>query len=156
MKTKQIKTLFLVQSIVLLLGTLFAWFIVFSDFIRFYNLYGSIARIKDCTIPNPVTTPCFYGAFAFLGAFIWSVTIFKGSEKYRAHSQKRLQFLLIGSTLFALGNLFLEFYRYYFLSSPVSCSGVPSSNIFTTPCFIGSVFFLASLTLSTIIVHRQK
>lgn len=152
------KKIYLAQSILLLIGTLFAWFTVYSDFSRFYNLYGNITRISNCSIPNPVTTPCFYGAFAFLGGFIWSLYILKVSKEKRIISQKKLNILLIASTIFAWSNLSLEIYKFYSrkTATQVSCSGVPATSIFTTPCFIGSMLFLGSLILSFVINRKNK
>jgi len=146
------------QSVWLLMGTIFAWFTVYSDFTRFYNLYEDLTRISNCVIPNPVTTACFYGSFAFLGAFIWSLVINKASIPKKKTNQKKLHILLIGSTIFAFSNLALEIYNFYFSkdSSQISCSGVPSDNIFVTPCFIGSMFFLGSLIISSIIKRKNS
>ena len=152
------KKLYIAQSVLLLMGTLFAWFTVYSDFIRFYNLYGDITKISGCAIPNPVTTACFYGSFAFLGAFIWSLFINKTTAAKKIANQKKLHLLLIGSTIFAFSNLSLEVYNFYFnsASGQVSCSGVPATNIFATPCFIGSMFFLGSLIISILIKMKSK
>ena len=147
------KKAYWLQSTVLLAGTVFAWFTVYADFSRFYNLYGNVMRIKNCIVPNPVTTPCFYGAFAFLGAFIWSLYILKINKNKKVVHEKKLQILLIASTIFAWSNLALEIYRFYFQSvgSKVSCSGVAADSVFTTACFIGSMIFLGSLIISIII-----
>ena len=51
-------------------GTIFSWTTVYQDFVRFFNLYGDLFRIYDCEIPNPVTTPCFYGAIAFAKSIV--------------------------------------------------------------------------------------
>lgn len=152
------KKIYIAQSIWLLMGTIFAWFTVYSDFTRFYNLYGNITRITNCVIPNPVTTACFYGSFAFLGAFIWSLFINKASKSKKITNQKKFHILLIGSTIFAFSNLALEIYNFYFskASTQISCSGVPSENIFVTPCFIGSMFFLGSLIISWIIKIKNN
>lgn len=152
------KKIYTAQSVWLLMGTIFAWFTVYSDFIRFYNLYGNITRISNCVIPNPVTTACFYGSFAFLGAFIWSLFINKASNPKKITNQKKLHLLLIGSTIFAFSNLALEVKNFYFseASNQVSCSGIPSDNIFVTPCFIGSMFFLGSLIISLIIKRKNN
>jgi len=146
------KKIYTAQSLLLLIGTLFAWFTVYTDFSRFYNLYGDITRIRGCVIPNPVTTPCFYGAFAFLGGLIWSLYILKTSKQKKVANQKRLHILLIASTIFAWSNLSLEIYT----SPQISCSGVPSTSIFTTPCFIGSMLFLGSLIISSVIKKKNK
>jgi hypothetical protein len=86
-------------------------------------------------------------------AFIWSLYILKSAKAIRIIQQKRLNILLIASTIFAWSNLSLEIIRFYSskAGSQVSCSGVPASSIFTTPCFIGSMLFLAALVTSIII-----
>ena len=152
------KKIYTIQSFILLIGTLFAWFTVYTDFSRFYNLYGDITKISGCIIPNPVTTPCFYGAFAFLIAFIWSLYILNFSEEKKVIHQKRLNILLIASTIFAWSNLALEIFNFYSKKAEgqVSCSGVPSTSIFTTPCFIGSMIFLAGLITSLVIIKKNK
>ncbi len=146
-----------IQSVWLMMGTIFAWFTVFTDFSRFYNLYGSLTRISNCEIPNPVTTACFYGSFAFLTAFIWSLFILRTSKQKKISNQNKLHLLLIGSTVFAFSNLAIEIYNFYFskTTEQLSCSGVPADSIFITPCFIGSMFFLGSLVISTIIKRSQ-
>lgn len=151
------KKLYRLQSVFLLIGTVFAWYTVYSDFSRFYGLYHSFTRVQNCAIPNPITTPCFYGAFAFLGAFIWSLYILKMSGKRKITHQKRLVFLLTGSTIFAWSNLALEIYNFYMQKTgpKVSCSGVTTDNIFTTACFIGSMIFLASFIISLLLIRRN-
>lgn len=146
--------LYKLQSLVLLIGTVFAWFTVYLDFSRFYKLYGSLTRIHNCVIPNPATTPCFYGAFVFLAGFIWSLSILKRESEDQNIQQKRLNLLLIAGTIFAWGNFAYETIKFYMVKSgpKISCSGVPTDNIFFTSCFYGSVLFLSSLILSLIII----
>lgn len=148
--------LFKIQSFVLLAGTIFAWYTVYSDFSRFYHIYGTITKIKGCFIPNPVTTPCFYGSFAFLAAFIWSLFILKKKQGEKIIQEKRLKILLIASTIFAWSNFFLEMFKFYTskAGTQVSCSGIPTDNIFLTPCFMGSTIFLIALIISLIIIRR--
>ena len=148
--------MYLIQSFVLFIGTVFAWFTVFTDFSRFYNRYGTITKISGCMIPNPVMTPCFYGAFAFLGGFIWSLFILKASKEKKMINQKKLNILLIAGTIFAWSNLSLEAFNFYFgkTADYVSCSGVQVDNIFTTACFIGSMLFLGSLIISLVISRK--
>jgi hypothetical protein len=150
--------LYKLQSLVLLIGTLFAWFTVYSDFSRFYGIYGSLTRIQNCLIPNPVTTPCFYGAFVFLAGFIWSLFILKRKIEDRFIQQKRLNLLLIAGTVFAWGNFAYETIKFYLVKSgpKLSCSGVPTDNIIFTSCFYGSVLFLLSLIVSIIIRVSKK
>lgn len=147
------KNLYWIQSCILLAGSIFAWFTVYTDFARFYNLYQSFTRIENCIVPNPITTPCFYGAFAFLGAFIWSLFIAKKTLIDKLKHQKRLFILLIGSTIFAWTNLAIEMYQFYLkeVGDKISCSGVETENIFTTPCFIGSMIFFLALIVAYVI-----
>jgi hypothetical protein len=60
---------------VLIAGALFAWTQVVTGFIGFYEYSGTLFKIKDCAIPNPVATPCFYGAIGFLAALGWAITL---------------------------------------------------------------------------------
>ena len=147
------------QTIVLLAGTLFSWFTVFSDFSRFYNIYGSLTRVSGCAIPNPITTPCFYGAFAFLIAFIWSAIILvKSKTESTDLRQTRLNYLLIAGTMFAWSNFGYEIFKFYSSESGVklSCSGIPTDNVFLTPCFFGSLIFLAALVISLRIIKKHN
>ena len=150
--------LYKLQPLVLLGGTIFAWFSVYTDFARFYKFYGTLTRIQNCVIPNPVTTPCFYGAFAFLIAFLWSLYILKQKVENRISQQKKLNILLIASTIFAWSNFFLGIYQYYAAKNgpKVSCSGIPTDNAILTPCFFGSIIFLLALIVSITIIRSNK
>ena len=152
------KKLFYLQTLVLLVGSIFAWYTVYTDFARFYHLYGDLTRISNCIIPNPVTTPCFYGAFSFLGGLIWSIYILKQSEQNQPAQQKKLSILLTASTIFAWSNLAIEVYNFYFKTQAdqVTCSGVTADNIFVTPCFIGSAIFLVALITALIIRKKHE
>ena len=153
------KNLFRLQATVLFIGTVFSWFTVYTDFARFYNLYGSFTKISGCTIPNPVTTPCFYGAFAFLLGFIWSLIILKKVSKGEEVTKKQnnMRYLLIAGTIFAWGNFAVEINKYYSSKTAlkVSCSGVATDNVFLTACFYGSVIFLVALIVSLVIRKRM-
>ncbi|MFH1111575.1 MAG: hypothetical protein V1712_00700 [Patescibacteria group bacterium] len=152
------KKLFQLQSIILLIGTIFAWYTVYTDFTRFYVVEGELFKIKDCIIPNPVTTPCFYGAFAFLIAFFWSLYIIKFVDEKRKMHQQRLSWLLIASTLFAWGNFGYTLYKFWLSKGApiIGCSGVLSTSPWTTPCFIGAAIFLAALIVSLIISKKSR
>lgn len=148
--------MYLAQSLVLAAGVLFSWYTVFSDFARFYGMEGTIFKIKDCFFPNPVTTACFYGAIAFLIAFIWSIYILKKDDPAKKEfPQTRLSWLLAASTIFAWANFANVLYKFYGENSNIGCSGVPISSPFLTPCFYGSVIFLLSLIVALIIVKKD-
>ncbi|MEP7162171.1 MAG: hypothetical protein ABI747_00185 [Candidatus Moraniibacteriota bacterium] len=156
MRHPSLTSLYKLQAGVLSVGTLFAWYTVYVDFSRFYHFYGTLFRTQDCVIPNPVTTPCFYGAFAFLAAFIWSLTILRDDALKRGVRQKKLHLLLIASVLFAWSNFSWSAYKFYTVTvgPRVACSGVPAENIFSTPCFIGASIFLTAFLVSVFILRN--
>ena len=68
------RKLILIQFVVLLLGTAFAW----TNFtIELVNWLNKRACTLGCAVGlvNPFLTPCFYGAIFFLIAFILSINI---------------------------------------------------------------------------------
>lgn len=148
------------QAVVIAIGALFAWYTVVTDFLRFADIEGTIFRVKDCAIPNPVTTPCFWGAWAFLVALVWSVTVIKMNNALRQkkHQLWLVLFLVVGN-IFAWSNAIYGIVSFYKNQSKptIGCSGLLVTNPFATPCFYGSSFFLAALVVSivTLIVFRQ-
>jgi hypothetical protein len=149
------KKYYFIQALVLFSGTFVAFFAVYDDFARFYGAEGTIFKIENCTYPNPVLTPCFYGAFAFLGAFFWTVSILKKEDSIaRMRQEKYLSWFLLGGTLFAWGN-FTKLYLDYMTGSQIGCSGAPMTIPFHTPCFYGATLFLISLAVSWVILRRE-
>lgn len=152
------KKLFYFQFFVLLAGTIFAWYTVVGDFARFYRIEGTIFKLQDCVTPNPVTTACFWGAWAFLGALVWSYFILKWPEEKQLFHQKRLVLLLVGGTIFAWSNFGLGWMKFIANQGrpTVGCSGQIVANPFFTPCFWGSVFFTAALVVSLVVLKKQR
>lgn len=143
------KRYLLLQLIILVLGTLFAFYTVYTDFTNFYAYEGTLLKIKDCVVPNPVTTPCFYGAFAFLASLIWSTWIYLAKDvQAKFNNQKKLLFLLGFGVVFAWSNFSYELYKFLTLEAGayVGCSSSKglAHTPFTTPCFYGAVLFLLS------------
>jgi len=146
--------LLLAQCTLLFAGTAFAWYTVYTDFVAFFAKYDSLLRFADCTPPNPFSQACFYGAFAFLIASVWSFRLFSGKVVAVARSQKHLLYLLTASTVFAWSSFSYMIYSYQTAApNPFTCIIGAETNIFTTPCFIGSVFFTLSL-LAGIATYR--
>ncbi|OHA79334.1 MAG: hypothetical protein A2747_02745 [Candidatus Yonathbacteria bacterium RIFCSPHIGHO2_01_FULL_44_41] len=154
MKTK----MYWIQTATLLGGTVFAWTTALVDFMRFYNAEGTLLKIKDCIYPNPVTTPCFYGAIAFAVAFAWSVALLKKEGEMRRKSEKYLLVLLSAGNVFAWTNFLRLVYDFYTAlpGQGVGCSGVPTASPFTTPCFYGSAIFFVALLIALIILKRES
>lgn len=141
-----VRKIFALQSLMLFGGVVFAWSTVAGDYVNFTK--GLAA--------NPLTTPCFYGAVGFLVFYFYSLFIFFSTGKIQLKHQKILILLLTGGTLFGWGNFALELCRFYIFKNPVSCSGASSVSPFLTPCFFGSVIYLASLLTSFIVFKKLR
>lgn len=153
------KKLLITQSIILFSGTLFAWYNVIRNFVRFYHVEGTIFKIHNCLIPNPVTEACFYGAVAFLVALIWSLVIAQKAKDKIVRQQRCLWWFLVFGTIFAWFNVAREFIAFYSVSSgPVlGCSATPIVNPFYTPCFTGAtIFLLVAFLAGSIYVSLHK
>lgn len=152
-------TFLFIQSGALLAGTIFAWTTVVMDFMRFYGAEGTVLKIQNCVYPNPVTTACFYGAIAFLVAFVWSLQLFKKDADARRQSQKYLTWFLFAGTIFAWSSFGKEWMAFSGSSGEqLSCSGVPADSPFHTSCFYGSVLFAISFVVSvaTVIWNKKR
>lgn len=146
------------QTGLLAAGTAFAWYNTIKNFIRFYGFEGTIFKLQDCVIPNPVTEACFYGAVGFLVALIWSVYIYRQQAETVAHKwQHYLWWFTSAGAIFAWYNVAKEFVAYY-QAGPglaIGCSATPITNPFLTPCFTGAVIFLLTAILSGYIYSKR-
>lgn len=136
------------QTALLAAGTFYTWYTVINDFRRFYNYEGTVFKLQDCIVPNPVVTPCFYGAIGFGVALLWSIAILRKRDEVRRRVlQMWLALFLLSGTIFGGVNTGLVLWRFYTPHEGVAigCSGIPTTNPFTTPCFIGTSDYLLSL-----------
>lgn len=147
-----------IQAFTLFVGMIFAWTTIVVDFMRFFRSEGTLLKVTDCLFPNPVTTPCFYGAIAFMIAFAWAVFLVGKEDKTRKSGQKFLMVFLSAGTTFAWSNFSILAYDFYTAlpGEGVGCSGVPASSPFLTPCFYGSMLFLLALIVSIVIQRKEK
>ncbi len=139
------------QVVALFAGAVFAWYTVVNDFLRFYDIEGTVFRIKDCvTMPNPVTTPCFWGAVGFIVALVWALKLTKSHSSVTPKKHSYFTLYLVACVIFGWTNFSLVLFR--FLGNhgkpTIGCSGQITTNPFSTPCFWGSVFFLLSLLIA--------
>lgn len=67
------KKILLAQYVVLLAGTLFAWFNFLKEYVSWLN--NSTCTIGCTAAANPFLTPCFGGAMFFTIAFILHIII---------------------------------------------------------------------------------
>ena len=74
------KKIILSQFILLLAGTLFAWFNFIRELIIWMYEHSCEAGCSVGGATNPFLTPCFYGALFFTVAFILSAIILKKSK----------------------------------------------------------------------------
>lgn len=123
-------------------GTLFSWYNTALLFKAFYVYYPSVLTIGYTLVPNPLLTPCFYGAVAFAGALVWALVL--ALKPHEASSLWLKRFIVFG-VCFASAVLVyeaLEYYHLISLSRSVSCS--PGVHPFKTPCFGGLLFFIGA------------
>lgn len=149
----------LLASAVLFCGTVFAWYTTYTDFTRFFIYGGSWLQFSGTIYPHPATTPCFYGAFAFLAALVWSLLILRDSDAVRRKTQQKyLVWFLVAGNLFAWANAISQIVRFYTAApgEKVGCSGVLITNPFATSCFYGSSLFLLSLVVAYIAFRFGK
>ncbi|MBN1169307.1 hypothetical protein JXA63_05475 [Candidatus Woesebacteria bacterium] len=135
-----------VQSVILLFGVIYAWTNVFISFRNFYGFEGTIFKFRDCYLTNPVLTPCFWGAIAFLAAFIWSLRNLKiTDEVILKKSQKYLTYLLAFGTVFAFSVFGNEVFQ--LLRSDTgeiqTCLG-SIDNPLKSSCLYGAIIYLTS------------
>lgn len=149
------RTLLRVQVAVLALGTGFSWITLVFDYRRFFASGGHVLEISGCAVANPVITPCFYGALAFLAAFVWAIAILRSAPEAASKGQRGLQWLLAAGTVFAWGNFAYEVYRFMQpqpAAAAFSCpAGEAAVNPLMTPCFYGALIFLMALIVSVLI-----
>lgn len=139
------------QTIVLAGGMLFAWGTVVLDFRRYAQAGGALTRFGGTQFPNPLLTPCFYGAILFLIALAWAVTLPRQARDTQRRSQGQLVGMLIVGTLFAWGNFAIELVRYCAReegAAYLSCSGTVAAHPVFTPCFVGAVLYATALGLA--------
>ena len=153
------RTLLKFQVGILAIGTVFSWTTLVFDYRRFFASGGSVFELSGCVVTNPVITPCFYGALAFLIALLSASAILRSNPTAVLKNQRRLQFLLIAGTAFAWGNFAYEAYR-FIQSKPTSSEfGCPAGDLVVnplmTPCFYGALIFLAALVVSLLITRKK-
>jgi hypothetical protein len=149
-----------VQVALLALGTAFSWFTLVVDYRRFFAAGGRVFEISGCAVANPLVTPCFYGAMAFLAAFIWALVILRSAPDAVAPRQRGLHWLLTAGTVFAWGNFAYEVYRYAQPQPSVSAFSCPKEEAVThplmAPCFYGALIYLCALVVSMLILRHRS
>lgn len=141
------KKYFSLQVVVIAAGTAYAWSAVFADFSRFLKAGGVWWQFSSCRFPNPLATPCFYGALAFALALAWAIYLWQAQSPA---SQKHLGRLLLAGSLFAWSVTAWEFYKFLrpHAGAYIGCNGLAAKNPLHTPCFAGASLYLIAWLVS--------
>jgi len=147
------------QVAVLAIGTAFAWFTLVGDYRRFFGAGGHVFEWSGCVVTNPLLTPCFYGALAFLAAFVWALALLRSAPEAAAARQRGLNWLLAAGTVFAWSNFAYESFSYS-QQRPASAFSCPPSQVavhpLLAPCFYGALIFLTALAISLLILRTRR
>ena len=153
------KALLKVQVAVLALGVVFSWFTLVVDYRRFFAAGGHVFELSGCAVANPLMTPCFYGALAFLAAFIWAVAVLRSAPEVMTQRQRGLNWLLAAGTVFAWGNFAYEVVRFAQPHPTPSAFSCPKDEALVhplmTPCFYGAMIYLTALVVSMLILRSH-
>ena len=138
-------------------GAVIAWSTVTLAFIRFYRAEGTLLKVTNCRFSNPITTPCFYGAIAFIVALLWAASLARDINS-RGRGYEGLWWLLLASTIFGWSNVAYEFWRWNQSSTGfiVSCTTELISSPFQSPCLYGSTMFLGAWVMVGLIRRALK
>jgi hypothetical protein len=149
-----------VQVALLALGTAFSWFTLVVDYRRFFAAGGRVFEMSGCAVANPLVTPCFYGAMAFLAALVWALVILRSAPDAVPTRQRGLNWLLASGTVFAWGNFAYEVYRFGLPQPSAPDFSCPKGEAVThpllAPCFYGALIYLAALMVSMLILRDRS
>lgn len=146
-----------IQILIIGLGVLWSWFNVIKQGKIHYEVEGSLTKIKDCAVTNPILTPCFWGAVAFLISFVLSILIIKAKKQKSKKFQGWLKKLTFVGTLFAWAVVGSESYDYFSNKmQPIqTCTGIVK-NPLESACFVGAIIFTLSFLISTKIFKKSE
>lgn len=134
-------------------GVVVSWYSVFSQAINFLRYYDSFLHVRNCIVPNPVLTPCLYGAIALFVSCVWALSL---ALTPNPKGSPWLVRLLAFGTVFAAGVLVfeaLEYYHLFTLGTGVSCS--PGTPPWKTACFSGFLVFLTGSALGMLLTRQR-
>jgi len=155
-----LRLLLRLQIGVLAIGTAFAWFTLVGDYRRFFSAGGRVFEWSNCAVTNPLLTPCFYGALAFLAAFVWALALLRSPPEAAAGRQRGLNWLLAAGSVFAWGNFAYELFLYTERrrASAFGCPAPGEAPVhpLTAPCFYGALIFLSAFAISLAILKTRR
>lgn len=135
-------------------GVAVSWITTINSFVNFYRIEGTLFKIKDCAVPNPIVTPCFWGALAFIAGAYWAIKLNKEAD---AGKEKGFLYFIIFCILFAWSNFLVEVLKIdYKIGGVISPCPVAYSSPWVSACFFGSVLFTLSGLTTLLIVKSKK
>lgn len=147
------RTLYVLLAAILGGGVLVSWHSVLSQTLTFLSYYDSLFHVRNCVVPNPLLTPCLYGAIALCIGFVWALSLALSNNP---NGSRWLVRLLMFGSVFALCVLLfeaLEYYHVFTLGAGVSCS--PGTPPWQTACFSGFLVFLTGSLIGMLLVRRR-
>lgn len=155
-----VNSLLKTQSAVLAAGSVFSWYTLVDDYRLYFAAGGEPFQWSGCTVTNPLLTPCFYGAIAFLAAFAWSLWVIRAESGRVMGRQRGLSWLLAVATLFAWSTFAFEMFASvnHQPAPKFSCPALPQAPIqfLDQPCFYGGLMFLAALVISALVLGSGR
>jgi hypothetical protein len=133
------------------LGVVVSWYSTITSFINFYQVEGTIFKIIDCAVPNPITTPCFWGAVAFLVVFIWSLKLYVDNK-----NSNQILYFLVFCVLFGWSSFYIENWTTILQRNGIVAPCPVGKSPFLSACFFGSVLFTISLLLTFVSIRANK
>ena len=154
MTTTSARGLIALQTLFLLVGSMFAWSKLVPQMTTFYAIYHTFWHFVGCTVPNPLTTACLYGSIGFVVALVWSLKVL-GTPTYTG--QRYLRNFLLGCSIFAASVVAYEALVYYkIIAATVSVSCTPGASPLASPCFTGMTFFILAFATSIFATRRLR
>jgi hypothetical protein len=125
---------------------------------RFYGSEGTLLRFSNIGVTNPLITPCFWGAIAFLIGLAWAGSLYSTIARGGPLGGYRtLAWFLVACVLFGWSNVGYEMWKLNQseTGSIIGCMAEPMTSIFQSSCLYGSVMFLASLVAAHLVVRKS-
>jgi hypothetical protein len=146
---------FLIQSTILLGGSLYVWSFVYRDFLNYFGTMDDISLW--CLQGGTILSACFAGASMFLLLFVVSLVIYQSKKmgRFAQISQEFLTIVLGVSGLLAWGVTGLHTIGVVAWTNATSCfiegTHVPTED----PCFYSATLFSLAFFWALFIVLRE-
>ena len=143
----------------LVIGALIAWSTSVIALTRFYGSEGTLLRFDNIGIPNPVITPCFWGAVGFVVALAWSGSLYSRVRRVNpVGGYRMLGWFLVACVLFGWSVVGYESWRLNQsqTGSIIGCLAEPMTSIFQSPCLYGSSMYLAAMLAAFLVVRKSS